>query len=478
MDRENGIEARWMTWHEAGDEIVDLRRRAFVDELGWSERWVRHARDPEGLHLCAVSGGKIVAVISAYLYEPGAPELADAALPDVDGWTVQLGKRVEVAEHRGHLVSARIGTSMVRQICESLRPARFFLLLLQNGHPHLVDRYARRGFARYGDVGSGDDALTVMTVEGEEALEEFHLKNRRVDRETASGDDPIPVPSLVRFLAGTGRGDLLAADRLGAENLYLESLPPGDELPRLSAQGRLMLAEQRPRLAATPFPPAPASLLDIGSGPGDYLAAIAGETPFAGYRVQGVEPAPELLARARAAFPGHTFRPGSAYATGEADSSHDVITAHFVLVHLRSPDLALLEMRRVLRPGGLLYVVDGDNTSFRGPDVIRHVVETYNHGYAGDRLIMKDLPARAAEFGFQPVRRFATTMRNTGGTGPVFGPDEIRLGRKESWSLLSFLREWGGGTEAYREAEEHYFGTECEISMNVETQVYRLGSAG
>ncbi|MBB2911465.1 SAM-dependent methyltransferase [Streptosporangium becharense] len=477
MDRENGIEARWVTWQEAGEEIVDLRRRAFVDELGWNERWVRHARDPEGLHLCAMSGGKIVAVISAYLYEPGAPELADAAFPDATGLSVQLGKRVEVEEHRGRLVSARIGTSMLRQICESLRPARIFLLLLRNGHPHLADRYARRGFVRHADVGSGDDALTVMKVEGEQALEDFHLNNRHLDRKAATADDPIHVPSLVRFLTDNGRADLLAVDRLNTENLYLQSLPPGDELPRLTAQGRLVLAEQRPRLAETPFPPAPASLLDIGSGPGDYLAALAQEPPFAGYRIHGVEPSPELLTTARTAFPGHTFHPGSAYTTGQPDSSHDVVTASFVFIHLRSPDLALLEIRRVLRPGGLLYVVDADNSTFRGPDPVRRLMEAYDHDYPGDRLIMKDLTARAAEFGFRPVRRFVTTMRNTGGPEPIFGPDEIRLGREEAWSILSFLRAQRGGADAFREAEEHYFGTGCEISMDVETRVYRLDPA-
>ncbi|MET8052427.1 class I SAM-dependent methyltransferase [Streptosporangium sp. NPDC005286] len=473
MHNGSDIEVRWLKWEEAAEEILDLRRRVFMSELGWTEERVHHDGDPEGLHLCALSGGKIVAAISAYVYRPGAPGLAALELTDLDGPTVEIGKRVALQTHRGRLISTRIANSMVRQLCESLRPSRFFLIVRPSQYDHLLDRYAKRDFVMRGEVGSGDDAVTVMTVEGGEALEGFYLRHRELTRESPSGDERLAIPSLVRFLADEGRGDLLAVERLGAENFYLDLLSLQEEVPRLSAQGRLVLAEQRPRLASTPFPPAPASLLDVGSGPGDYLAAVTEEGPFAGYDVRGVEPAPQLLARARSNFPGLTFRQGTAYATGEADASHDVVTASFLFVHLRSPDLALLEMRRVLRPGGLLYVVDVNDAAFRGPDVVRRMLETYDRDYAADRTILNDLPERAAEFGFQPVRRFSTTLGYVVDAEPGFGPDEIRLGREEAWSLLSFVQSQHGIEESFREARDHYFGVECEIGVDIETQVYR-----
>ncbi|MET8047049.1 MULTISPECIES: methyltransferase domain-containing protein [unclassified Streptosporangium] len=466
------IQACWLNWNDYSERILGLRRQVFATEQGWGEEMVNHERDPEGLHLGAMLNGEIIAVISAYLYEPGAPELSTLELQKVDGLTVQIGKRVELAEHRGRHISERIGTSMLRQICESLRPDRFFLLV-RGQHRNLIDRYTRRNFVRHADIGSADDVRTVMTVEGEEAVEEFYFKNRALDKEPAPGGSLISVPSLVRFLVESGRGDVLAAERLGAENHYLEPLSIEAEMPRLTAQGRLMATEQRSRLASTPFPPAPASLLDIGTGPGEYLAAVAREESLAGYRVRGVEPSPQLLARARSSFPEITFREGTAYATGEADSSHDVITANFVFVHLRSPDLALLEMRRVLRPGGLLYVVDVNDDSFRGPDVIRRMIETHNRNYAGDRTFLTDLPGRAEQFGFEPVRRFSTTVRNTGGSRPAFGPDEIRIGRADAWGLLSFVRTQRGVEEVFKEAQDFYFGAECEMSLDIETQVYR-----
>ncbi|MBB2915046.1 SAM-dependent methyltransferase [Streptosporangium becharense] len=463
-----------MSWREAGEDILDLRRRVFTDELGWPEEWIRHGRDAEGLHLCAFADGRMVAAISAYVYEPEAPELASVKLPEIDGPTVEIGKRVELPSHRGHLISAQIGTSMLRQICESLRPSRFFLIVRVKRFRHLIDRYARRRFVYHTEIGSGDDAIAVMKVDGEDALDEFYLKHRELTRDASAGEGAIPVPSLVRFLADNDRSDLLAAERLGAENNYLQPLSLDTEASRLTAQGRMILAEQLPRLASAPFPTAPASLLDIGTGTGEYLAAVTRENRFAGYRVHGIEPVPHLLARARSNFPQFEFRQGSAYLTGEPDSSHDVITANFLFVHLRSPDLALLEMRRVLKPGGLLYVVDVDDSSFSGPEVAQRMIESYDRDYIGDRVVMKDLPGRAGEFGFRLLDRFRTRLRNTGDREPLPGRDEIRLGVAEAWSLLSFVRSQPGIEPLFQEAREHCFGSGCEISMNLETQVYRL----
>ncbi|MCC5578816.1 class I SAM-dependent methyltransferase [Microtetraspora sp. AC03309] len=441
-------------------------------EQDFGEDMVHHAKDPAGLHLCAFSGDEIVGAVAAYMYEPGAPELADLGLPEVDGLSVQIGKRVESATHRGALLTEQLGTSMMLQVCESLRPDRLFLTL-RGAHRGLAERYARRGFVRHADVSSGGEAVTVMTTEGRAAMEEFYITHRSLARRTPDNAPRIPVPSLVRFLAHGERDPLLARSLLEAENVYLEPMALEDELPRLRAQSRLMIAEQRPRLEATPFPSPPASLLDIGTGPGDHLAALAKEAPFSGYRVGGVEPSLQLLARARSAHPELAVRCGSAYATGEPDASHDVVTASFLFIHLRNPDLALLEIWRVLKPGGLLYVVDVNDGSFRGPGVIRRAVDAHAHHYPGDRTILTDLPRRAEEFGFALEHRFTTTVRNTGCSEPAVKEDEILLERHHAWGLLSFIRSQKVTEDMFRQAEKHYFRTECEISVDFETHVYR-----
>ncbi len=129
-------------------------------------------------------------------------------------------------------------------------------------------------------------------------------------------------------------------------------------------------------------------LVDVGTGTGVYLSLSAKEPRLEGYEVVGIEPSPHLLDHARAAHPTLRFHAGTAYAAQEADASADVVTANFVFIHLRSPDLALLEIQRVLRPGGLLYVVDVNDATFRGPDPIAQMVRAHHAHHEGDRTIV------------------------------------------------------------------------------------------
>jgi len=467
-----GFEVRWLRYAEDSAAILGLRQAVFVEEQGFPPKFIVNPRDEQGIHLGAYHNGQLVAGIAAHLYEPGAPELAPLGLPALAGLTIQFTKRLELAAYRGHGVTEVLAANMFRYAFECLRPARIFLVL-DGVHRALQDHYRKLfNFRVHGEVGEGDEVRTVMTVEGEKALRALYLKLRTM-AESVHRRCPVSVPSLVRRLAEEGRSELLAAERLGRENHYVAPLSLADELPRLAAQNRLLHAEQRPRLAATPFPPGPARLLDVGTGTGVYLSLLAKEPAFADYAIRGVELSPQLLAYARFAYPDGDFAVGSAYATGEPDAAYDVVTANFVMIHLRNPDLALLELRRILKPGGLLYVVDVNDTTFEGPDVIRTMIEAHHRWHEADRRIMATLPRRAAEFGFEPVARFSTTVRNTGGAEPTFAPDEVRLGRMGMWGILAFMGQREELADAFQAAQEHYLGTECEISLNVETHVYR-----
>ena len=109
-------------------------------------------------------------------------------------------------------------------------------------------------------------------------------------------------------------------------------------------------------------------LLDIGCGPGTITLDLA-ERVAPGPAV-GIDPAAEVIERARAtaAADGRkldvTFEVGDVYALDVADGSYDVIHAHQVLQHLTDPVAALVELRRVLAPGGLLSIRDSDYGGF------------------------------------------------------------------------------------------------------------------
>jgi ubiquinone/menaquinone biosynthesis C-methylase UbiE len=108
-------------------------------------------------------------------------------------------------------------------------------------------------------------------------------------------------------------------------------------------------------------------LLDVGCGPGTITSDLA--RLVAPGRVVGVDRAPEVLAQARAHARTRQglsieLHVADAYELRLPDASFDVVHAHQVLQHLSDPVRALTEMRRVLRPGGLLAARDADYACF------------------------------------------------------------------------------------------------------------------
>lgn len=105
------------------------------------------------------------------------------------------------------------------------------------------------------------------------------------------------------------------------------------------------------------------TVLDIGCGPGTITEGLARRVapgPVIGMdRAAG--PLEAAGARARElGLDNLTYRTGDAYALDLPDGSVDVVHAHQVLQHLTDPVAALIEMRRVCRPGGVVAVRDAD----------------------------------------------------------------------------------------------------------------------
>jgi SAM-dependent methyltransferase len=92
-------------------------------------------------------------------------------------------------------------------------------------------------------------------------------------------------------------------------------------------------------------------LLDFGCGPGYFVERAARR----GWRAEGVEVG-EWAQRAASERGVTTVHVGRLAAQRFPDGCFDVVTANQVLEHLPAPREELAEIRRVLRPGGLLYV--------------------------------------------------------------------------------------------------------------------------
>jgi ArsR family transcriptional regulator len=103
----------------------------------------------------------------------------------------------------------------------------------------------------------------------------------------------------------------------------------------------------------------PRDLLDIGTGTGRMIEILGPRVMHA----LGVDQSREMLAVARvnlerAGLANSIVRLGDMYQLPLADSSFDAVVIHQVLHYADRPAAAIAEAARVLRPGGMLVVVD------------------------------------------------------------------------------------------------------------------------
>jgi ubiquinone/menaquinone biosynthesis C-methylase UbiE len=101
-------------------------------------------------------------------------------------------------------------------------------------------------------------------------------------------------------------------------------------------------------------------VLELASGTGEFTQLLAGS----GAEVTGIDLCENMLARARPklAQAGHraALYLGDAEETREASASFDAVVCRHLVWTLTDPARAFADWLRVLRPGGLLLVIDGD----------------------------------------------------------------------------------------------------------------------
>ncbi|MGL4611721.1 MAG: class I SAM-dependent methyltransferase [Trueperaceae bacterium] len=112
-----------------------------------------------------------------------------------------------------------------------------------------------------------------------------------------------------------------------------------------------------PKLLALARPNTDDVCLDVGTGAGHTAANLAAIAK----KVYGLDPAEGMLNVARESY-GHLtnleFVSGTSEVTGFPDNIFDIVTARHTLHHHPHMDKTLLELKRVLKPGGRLVIAD------------------------------------------------------------------------------------------------------------------------
>ena len=139
-------------------------------------------------------------------------------------------------------------------------------------------------------------------------------------------------------------------------------------------------------------------LIDCGCGPGSITIDLA--RIVAPGEVVGIDRRQASLSDARTfarerGVANVAFEVANVYQLPFPDRSFDAAFACALLQHLAAPLAALKEMRRVLKPGGVIGIVDGSSTiTFRYPrnrlleawDRLRALQRAYNTGRPAEPL--------------------------------------------------------------------------------------------
>ena len=130
--------------------------------------------------------------------------------------------------------------------------------------------------------------------------------------------------------------------------------------------------------------------LDIGTGTGQFAIYLA----RCGFDVTAIDISEAMIAEARRYVANQRlqidFRTGDAESLGFADQTFDVIASRNLLWTLPQPHQALVEWRRVLKPGGRLMLSDGfwKNTTWRRvPQLVVKILK--GMGCNGSRISLR-----------------------------------------------------------------------------------------
>lgn len=153
----------------------------------------------------------------------------------------------------------------------------------------------------------------------------------------------------------------------------------------------------------------PSDVLDLATGSGDTAFALSRALPPTA-RILGMDFCEPMLAEAEkkrlaAGSDSHAnvrFQQGDGLALPLADESYDAVTISFGLRNMADRHRSLLEMRRVLRPGGRLYVLEFSQPStFIRPlyfFYLRHLLPLLAGWISGDRAAYQYLNETIEKF--------------------------------------------------------------------------------
>lgn len=207
-----------------------------------------------------------------------------------------------------------------------------------------------------------------------------------------------------------------------------------------------------------------AQVLDCGCGPGTITRGIAAAVSPGG-TVMGIDANPAQIELAKQELPpgGNTgFHVASVYELPFASNRFDAIFSHALFEHLADPRRAARELRRVLKPGGVVGIRSPDWSGklvWPSPEPVEQAVRFYGEMQAsngGDFAIGRKLASILRESGFVAIRATASYECYSPASliaeylaRQIEAADADQDGGRNATELAAGLRAWAASPDAF-----------------------------
>lgn len=230
-------------------------------------------------------------------------------------------------------------------------------------------------------------------------------------------------------------------------DLAIQDYLSGGENHWLMNQALLNAQTRRQILESLPISP-DSRILDVGTGLGTVSFDLASQMQV---EIEAIDVEREHLEKAKS-LQNHlhekmnltgeiNFKYADIYKLPYEDESFDFVIAWFVFQHLNDSDLAIREIKRVLRPGGYVCLIDIDDqfvvsypTPSESVEKMHQAISDLQQSYGGDRFIGRKLPSYLDNQGLKVV---ATVIQPQ----TSFVSSENDIGRKLEIELCLQLKD-------------------------------------
>jgi ubiquinone/menaquinone biosynthesis C-methylase UbiE len=164
-------------------------------------------------------------------------------------------------------------------------------------------------------------------------------------------------------------------------------------------------------------------VLDLGCGTGVASRAIARRPGFKG-AITGIDLSPYLVEVAERLATEESVEDRVAFHSGDTrsldlkDQSFDAVIAHTLVSHVDDPLAVLREAARVVRPGSLVGIFDGDYASMtfshEDPAEGTKYEEAIHAAIITNPRVMRDMPRLLREAKLELVRTFSYVLAEVG----------------------------------------------------------------